>query len=155
MKWPCRAEKRATGNASIILTKADASLRHIEASIAAFDEGHYDVAITLAGAAEGMAPETGTALFPYLRDHPRIAAEGVGKTEWVSALNVERDWLKHHAPSHPATMEFERASAAIMLVRAISKAQAAFKFQSEATEEFRRWINENVETLFSDDDAQP
>jgi hypothetical protein len=57
--------------------------------------------------------------------------------------------------SHPATIEFERVSAAITLVRAISKAQAAFKFHSEATEEFRRWINENVEPLFSDDDAKP
>jgi hypothetical protein len=131
---------------SIVLTKAEASLRHIEGAIAAFDRGLFDVTITLAGAAEGMAPETATPdLFTVLRDHPRIATEGVGRTEWIAVLNSERDWLKHTGPEHPPAMSFDQSAAAIMLIRAISKAQAAFGFQSEAIEVFRAWITENVD----------
>jgi hypothetical protein len=140
------------GNASIVLTKAEASLRHIESAIIAFEEGRFDVAITLAGAAEGMAPKTaGPALFTFLRDHPRISAEGVGKTEWIDILNVERNWLKHDAASHPTTMEFDRSSAAIMLIRAISGAQPAFGFQSDAIENFGRWVIQHTDDLFSGD----
>ena len=43
---------------SFVLTKAEAFRRHIKAAMRAFEEGRFDVAITLAGAAEGMAPET-------------------------------------------------------------------------------------------------
>jgi hypothetical protein len=135
---------------SIVLTKAEACLRHIEAAIAAFDRGLFDVTITLAGAAEQMAPETTTTtpnLFTVLRDHPRIATEGVGKTEWIAVLNSERNWLKHTGPEHSSTMSFDQSGAAIMLIRAISKAQAAFGFQSEAIEVFRAWITENVNDL--------
>ena len=57
---------------SIFLTKAEASVRHIEAAIAAFDRGLFDVTITLAGAAEGMTPETAALdLFTVLRDHQK------------------------------------------------------------------------------------
>jgi hypothetical protein len=131
---------------SIVLTKAEASLRHIEAAIAAFDREHFDVAITLAGAAEGMAPETAASdLFKVLRDHPRIAAEGVPGSQWIDVLNAERNWLKHSGSHHPPTMMFDRSAAAIMLVRAISKAHAAFCFQSEVIEAFRLWIIEHVD----------
>jgi hypothetical protein len=131
---------------SIALTKADASLRHIEAAIAAFGEGHFDVAITLAGAAEGMAPDNaGPALFTFLRDHPRIAAEGIGPKEWIDVINAERNWLKHTGLDHALTMTFDRSSAAIMLVRAISKAQASFGFQSEAIETFRLWMIRHID----------
>jgi hypothetical protein len=51
-------------------------------------------------------------------------------------------------------MEFDRSSAAIMLVRAISKAQAAFGFESETIKAFRLWMNENVDNVFSGDDGQ-
>jgi len=133
-------------NNSFFLTKAEASLRHIEGAIAAFEKGHYDIAITLAGAAEGMAPETAAPnLFKVLRDHPRIAAEGTTMAEWNATLNLERDWLKHAGPTHPSTMTFERSAAVIMLVRAISKTQAAFGFQSGAIEAFRAWVTKNVD----------
>ena len=137
---------------SIMLTKADASLRHIEAALAAFDEGRFDVAITLAGAAEGMAPETpAPTLFRFLRDSPRIAAAGVKESEWTDVLNVERNWLKHAGSNYSPTMEFDRSAAAIMLVRAISKAHAAFGFQSGAVETFRLWVIEHTEDLFGSD----
>jgi hypothetical protein len=131
---------------SVVLTKSEASRRHIEAAIKAFEEERFDVAITLAGAAEGMAPETtGPALFPFLLDHPRIAAEGVEKKDWIEALNVERNWLKHAGPNHAPTMEFDRSAAAYMLLRAIDKARAAFGFQGERIEFWFRVIEHKFE----------
>jgi hypothetical protein len=133
---------------SITLTKAEASLRHIEQAIAAFECGLFDVTITLAGAAEGMAPEVPTPhLFKMLRDHPRVVADGTPLKEWNATLNLERDWLKHAGPTHPPAMTFDRSAAAIMLVRAISKAQAAYGFQSEAIETFRAWMTKHVENF--------
>jgi hypothetical protein len=119
---------RYPAKTSIVLTKAEASRRHIEAAITAFEEEQFDVSITLAGAAEGIAPEpTGPTLFSFARDqHPRIAATGVKKSDWIEALNAERNWLKHVGEeNHPPTMEIHRWAAAYMLVRAIDKAQAA------------------------------
>jgi hypothetical protein len=129
------------------LTKAEAALRHIEAAIAAFDRGLFDVSITLAGAAEGMAPDPPTAkLFEALRDHPQLATEGIERKKWITFLNAERNWLKHTGtgPEHPLTMVFDQSSAAIMLVRAISRAQPAFGFQSEAIEAFRVWVIDDL-----------
>lgn len=135
-------------SASFVLTKAEASLRHIEQAIAAFELGLFDVTITLAGAAEGMAPEINAPhVLKMLRDHPRIVAAGTPSKEWYSTLNLERDWLKHHGPTHPPSMTFERSAAAIMLARAISKAQAAFGFQSEIIETFRAWITKHLENF--------
>jgi hypothetical protein len=120
---------------SFVLTKAEASRRHIEAAIKAFEEGRFDVAITLAGAAEGMAPETtAQTLYSFARDHPGLAAQGNAKKEWFEQLNVERNWLKHAGPNHAPAMEFDRSSAAYMLIRAIDKAQVTFGFQGEDIE---------------------
>jgi hypothetical protein len=133
---------------SFELTKAQASLRHIEQAIAAFEQGLFDVAITLAGAAEGMSPETPAPnLFKVLLEHPRVATEGTPLKEWNAALNMERDWLKHTGPTHAPSMTFDRSAAAIMLVRAISKAQAALGCQSDTIETFQAWITKHVETF--------
>lgn len=139
---------------NIVLTKAEAARRHIEAAIAAFDRGLFDVAITLAGAAEGIAPEgmgrnqPNPTLFEALRDHPQLEREGIEKNEWKKFLNRERNWLKHDAgPEHPPTMEFDQSSAAIMLVRAITKAQREFGVQSKAIDAFRDWVTKNVDAL--------
>jgi len=135
---------------SIVLTKAEAARRHIEAAIAAFDRGLFDVAITLAAAAEGMAPDpppTTATLFKVLRDHPRVATAGIERKDWINCLNQERDWLKHNGTEHPMTMAFNQSSAAIMVERAISIAQSAFGFQSGAIEMFRDWVTKNVDFL--------
>jgi hypothetical protein len=145
---------RSPAKTSIVLTKAAASLRQIEAAITAFEGEWFDVAITLAGAAEEMTPETtGPALFPVLRDHPRIAAEGVEKRSWVDSLNAERNWLKNAAP--PPTMEFHREAAAIMIARAINKGHAAFGIQSKLTENFEAWIKEHIDEIFERQSPAP
>jgi hypothetical protein len=132
---------------SIVLTRDEAFRRHIEAAIIAFEEERYDVAITLAGAAEGMVPETtgpAPALFLLLRDHPTAA----GKKNWIKKLNAARNWLKHAAePNHPPNMKFDRREAVIMLVRAISKDQTA-ALQSEAIKNVTSWIKEHFDEVF-------
>jgi hypothetical protein len=68
MKYPAKT--------SFVLTKAEASLRHIEAAITAFEQKRFDLAITLAGAAEGMAPKGGLSLcLPY--EFPRLSMTAV------------------------------------------------------------------------------
>jgi hypothetical protein len=68
-------------------------------------------------------------------------AELVERKPWISALNSERDWLKH--PSGAETLVIERAAAAIMISRAASKLER----WTPRMEEFRVWINENVDDL--------
>lgn len=75
------------------VTKIEAATRQLEAAIDAFERGELDVAITLAGAAEGTIERTGLHLFAYLRDR---TLKGVDhQKEWIPFLNFERDWLKH------------------------------------------------------------
>ena len=131
-----------------------------------------------------MAPEGGASLFHLLRDHSRIAEESVevpwppagtpqatspgrgsaGKgtvpkdkkkeRNWINVLNAERDWLKHAGETHPSTCEFHRFAAAIWLVRAISKAHAAFGVQSTTIdafiETFRHSWTIDVDTVSAD-----
>jgi hypothetical protein len=141
---------RYPAKTSVVLTKSEASRRHIEAAIKAFEEEQFDVSITLAGAAEGMVPKTtAPTLFSSARDHPGLAAQGSSKKEWIVELNRERDWLKHAGPTHAPAMEFECWAAAYMLYRAIDKFQAAFGFQGEAIEfKFRLWMTELNAVLF-------
>jgi hypothetical protein len=138
-------------NAPLIVTKVEGATRQTEAAIDAFCRGDFDIAITLAGAAEGMIERDGPHLWAYLLDAKRgqdrltilegQQAELVERKPWISALNSERDWLKH--PSGAETLTIERAAVAIMIYRAASKLEK----WTPGIEEFRAWINENVDDL--------
>jgi putative transcriptional regulator len=123
------------------ITKVEGATRQTVSAIEAFIRGDLDIAITLAGAAEGMLSRQGNYLFSYLRDSPR--AQDVEKKEWVRALNEERDWLKHADPDHATVLELEREHAAIMIARAASKLE---KWPPQI-EEFKEWLCENIEIL--------
>jgi hypothetical protein len=124
---------------ALSLTKIEGATRQTEAAIEAFARGDFDIAITLAGAAEGMLERDGPHMFSFLRDSPRV--RDVEKKIWITALNVERDWLKH--PSGPQTLVLERGHAAIMITRAASK----IKKWTSRMEEFKVWIVEHVDEL--------
>jgi hypothetical protein len=124
---------------SLSLTKVDGATRQTEAAIEAFARGDFDIAITLAGAAEGMLERDGPHMFSFLRDSPRVKAVKV--KDWIAALNVERDWLKH--TSGPVTLVFERGNAAFMIARAASKLEK----WSPRMEEFKVWLLENMRDL--------
>lgn len=104
--------------ASLSLTLHEAASRQVDAAIDALQAGDYDVALTLAGAAEGMIErKTGHYMFGWLKQHPR-AMERFDQKQWIAILNSERDWLKHGG--QPA-MQICCADAAFMIARAASK----------------------------------
>jgi len=103
---------------SLTLSREQAATRQLEVAILALTCGDWDVAITLAGAAEGML-DGKAGLFPRLRDHPY--ARGLHrKKAWIPELNRELYWLKHGGHH---VMTIERRKAVRMIVRATSKIQ--------------------------------
>jgi hypothetical protein len=117
------------------ISKEQAATRHIEAAIDFLRRGDFDLAITLAGAAEGMLEGTPrTSLFEMLRDSPKVA--DIGNKDWISSLNTERDWLKHPTPQLPREMIFVRAQASIMIARAVSR----LSIGSPVISEFASWF---------------
>ena len=105
--------------------------------------GDFDIAITLACAAEGMLDREGLHMFAYLRDHP-IAKE-IPRKFWIAHLNADRDWLKHAGA--PSERVFGRSSAAFAIVRAATKLES----WTPIFEEFRRWHTSHIEELTATD----
>jgi hypothetical protein len=101
----------------LFLTLEMAAVRQIDAAIDALEAGLFDVALTLAGAAEGMIERTGMHMFGELKRSPEALAKFTQK-EWISILNMERDWLKHGGQT---TMEIHCSTATFMIARAASK----------------------------------
>jgi hypothetical protein len=124
-------------NRPLKVTKAEAATRQVEAAIAALVRGDFDIAVTLAGAAEGMIERSGPHLFKFLLDHPK--AEGVDKKKaWIPVLNLERDWLKH--PGGADTLDITRDNAALMITRAASKLET----WTPCIEQFKAWLMLNL-----------
>jgi hypothetical protein len=116
----------------LMLTKIEAATRQTEAAIEAFARGDFDIAITLAGAAEGMIERDGPHLFSFLRDSPRV--RDVPKKDWITTLNTERDWLKHQ--TGPDALMLEQENTAFMIARAASK----LEIWTPRMEEFKEWL---------------
>jgi hypothetical protein len=129
-------------NNSLTLTKAQAAIRQIEAAIAALERGHFDVAVTLAGAAEGMFDRDGLTLYNFMMNHPKV--QGFPAKVVNAHLNRVRDWLKH--VSGPPSLEIGRADAAEMIARAASKSEASD--WTPPIDAFRLWFIQNVEDIF-------
>jgi hypothetical protein len=66
---------------SLDLTLAEAATRPTGAAIDALERGDYDIALTLAGAAEGMIKREGNHMFAGLRDSPKARAR-FSKEQW-------------------------------------------------------------------------
>jgi hypothetical protein len=123
------------------LTKVDAATRQVDAAIEALVRGDFDVAITLAGAAEGMLERSGLHGFAFLRDSPRV--QHVEKKEWIGVLNFERDWLKHPTPDAPKVLTIEPWHAGVMIARAASKVED----WTPRMYEFREWLMAHIEQI--------
>jgi hypothetical protein len=118
----------------INVKKSEAAARQVDAAIRALEAGDFDIAITLAGAAEGMLQRDGVHLFKFMLESPRV--QELDRRDWISTLNTERDWLKHPTPDAGDERQFSRTDAAIMIVRAASK----LTHWSPLMEEFRVWL---------------
>jgi hypothetical protein len=123
------------------LTKEQAATRQTEAAIDAMHRGDFDIAITLAGAAEGMFDRTESHLFKFMRDHPKVV--NVRQKDWIATINGARDWLKHNATKGP--IELQIADAAIMITRAASKLET----WTPKIEEFRSWMVANYDRILT------
>jgi len=124
---------------SIRLSLVEAATRQTEAAIEAIERGQFDIALTLAGAAEGMIPREGFHMFAALKaGKPDI--DGVTGKQWVTVLNLERDWLKHGGQE---TMKIECGQAAFMIARAASKLEV----WTPKMDEFKVWLLENIDAI--------
>jgi hypothetical protein len=123
------------------LSREEAASRQIEAAIDALESDDFDIALTLAGAAEGMIVRERRHMFAWLRDHPG-AAERFTK-DWVSVLNLERDWLKHGGQQNT---KIECASAAFMIARAMSK----LEMWTPKMDAFKAWLLSNLDNFSTD-----
>lgn len=122
--------------------REEAAIRQIEAAIAAFDSGLFDVAITLAGAAEGMFDyrKDGTVFEGMLGN--TVARERFSRKEWISILNMERDWLKHSGDkTEPVTFDVD--STAYMIARAASKMTS----WTQSMQEFKAWYMHRIHNM--------
>ena len=122
------------------LTLIEGSVRQIEASIKALERGRFDLAVTLAGAAEGMIRRDGHYLFAALRDNPRAKERFAKQKDWIDMLNREHYWLKHGGAD---TMEIACFDAAMMIARALSKLEA--QDWTPQMDEFRSWFLQNID----------
>ncbi|WP_027548327.1 hypothetical protein [Bradyrhizobium sp. WSM2254] len=125
--------------ASLFLTLHKAATRQVDAAIDALQAGDFDVALTLAGAAEGMIERSGHHMFGWLKHHPK-ALERFSQREWISILNTERDWLKHGG--QPA-MRISVAEAAFMIARAASKLED----WTPKMVAFKIWLLANIDSI--------
>jgi hypothetical protein len=79
-----------------------------------------ECAITLAGAAEEILPNTnGPHAFEIMRDHPTFKRIG---WDW----NEARNWLKHYDEAKPEFRTFHQSEAALIIYRAITKFAAIY-----------------------------
>ncbi|RXG92291.1 hypothetical protein [Bradyrhizobium vignae] len=124
------------------LTLTQAASRQVEAAIRAFERGTFEVAVTLAGAGEGMIKREGHYLFAALRDNPRAKERFAAKKDWINQLNREHYWLKHGGDD---AMEISCFDAAMMISRALTKLEA--KDWTPFMEEFRAWFLENIDVI--------
>ena len=70
----------------------------------------------------------------------RQALERFTQKEWISILNMERDWLKHGGQPH---MEIHCSTAAFMIARAASKVEN----WSPRIVEFKIWLLANLDRI--------
>jgi len=121
------------------LTLVEAAIRQTDAAIDALQRGDYDIALTLAGAAEGMMQRPDRHMFSGLRDSPKARAI-FSKDEWITIHNRERDWLKHGGCD---TMEIDCAAAAFMIARVAAKLEV----WTPKIDEFKIWLINNLDAI--------
>ena len=126
---------------SLTLTKTQAATRQVEAAIDALERGDFDVAVTLAGAAEDMIDREGLTLLSFIMNHPKVAH--LQAKEWRRHLNQTRDWLKHSGP--PDKVVIGLPAAAEMIARAATKLEASD--WTPRIDAFRLWYISNIDDI--------
>ena len=122
-----------------------ASMRQIYCAIEHLKRGDYECAITLAGAAEGMMPDTDAPTFRQrvkaLSKSPEIRAAG-----GATGPNDYANWLKHGGVEN-ATIPAEEGVALIW--RAITKYNVTYNDPSPQMLTFADWAKEWLACLIT------
>jgi len=122
------------------ITKAEGAAMQVEAAIEALVKGNFAIAITLAGAAEGMLEGDGKEMFQALLKAPGI--EKHDRKKWIDTLNGELYWLKHVAKDDRKNLEISNLDAGFMIARAASKLDT----WTPKIDEFKVWFLKAIET---------
>jgi hypothetical protein len=138
---------------SVTLTKLEAAQEQLEGAIHCLFTGNWACAVTLAGAAEGILPETGKCddLFSVGR---RLAVDdhGMNEKDYVAMYNQLLYWLKHNEKNksdHKVNYSIGQQDAVQLVLRAYSRFCAhqsplqANEAHSEITGLFEQWFRQN------------
>lgn len=101
----------------LIYHKTEAAINQIEGAIHALQAGQFDLSITLSGAAEGMMLSPPENLDTFQQILAQLPIDR-SKKEWITILNMERDWLKHPTIQMPELMEIHVFEVSWSIVRA-------------------------------------
>jgi hypothetical protein len=123
-------------------------MRQIHCAIEHLHRGDYECAITLAGAAEGMLPDTDEPHFRQrvlgLSKSPEIKAAG-----GATGANDYINWLKHgsiqRGGSRIETATIPATESVAVVWRAITKYHAVYKDPSPQMLSFHRWAKEWIQ----------
>jgi hypothetical protein len=127
----------------LTISKAEGASRQVDEAIRALQRGDFDVAVTLAGAAEGMLDRReGLHLWTYM--HAKAKAAGIQTDDLSNHLNAARTWLKHAVPEQEESLALDRCAAVEMIMRAMSKLAT----WSPLMNEFKAWLVENIDSVF-------
>lgn len=129
----------------VTLAKLEAATRQVEAAIDALEAGAFDIAITLAGAAEGMLPpgqlDMRNSFLAKLLDDERMVRFQFQRKDWNAVLNKDRDWLKHTTPSFDDVLTIEMDDAAFMIARALSRVDP----WTTRMQDFKIWFMKHID----------
>jgi hypothetical protein len=124
-----------------------ASMRQIHGAICHLHRGDFECAITLAGAGEGILPDTDNPHFRQkvkaLSASPEIKAEGgaTGPNDYIN-------WLKHGQIERDGS-RIENATIAelemiAVIWRAITKFQATYYYRTSQMQNFAEWAQTHL-----------
>lgn len=123
-------------------TKKEAAVRQINSAIELLYEGEYECSATLAGAAEGVMPDTNSEYLFKRLSEAEPPPEFKDKKDWIRWINSTRDWLKHETPQLEDEWDLTEYAVAIMVLRAVSKFQWTYRQSTKRMEDFYKWCRE-------------
>jgi hypothetical protein len=143
------AEAVVVGNPSHIDTDVRfASMRQMHAAIEHLHRGEFECAITLAGAAEGMLPDTDR---PHFRQKVKelSARPEIKAAEGATGPNDYINWLKHGTlvkggPRFETATITELEMIAVVW-RAITKFHATYDYQTSQMVSFAKWAKTHLQ----------
>ena len=125
-----------------------ASMRQIHAAIDHLHRGDFECAITLAGAAEGILPNTNE---PHFRQRVKSlsASPGIRAEGGATGPNDYINWLKHGQTERGGprieTATISEIEMIAVIWRAITKFQATYNYTTTQMQNFAEWAKSHLQ----------